>query len=360
MAAIASLIPELAEAIERGSKEQRARTLEQVTALFLQGAAAFNEDHVALFDGVLIHLIHEIETKTLSALSSRLAPISNAPLQVLRRLARDDDIAVAGPVLLQSSRLREIDLVDIAQSKSQAHLLAISSRAALSPSVTDVLVSRGDRDVARNMAVNENAKFSEIGYAALVRRARDDGSLAERIGQRSDVPPHLFRTLIVHATEVVKDKLLASTKPERQQEIRDILSKVSNEIIAKAPQHDFTQALAKIEALQAAGKLGESELAGFAKANLFLETVAALSVLCTIPLEVVDRLVSGDRPDPVLIMCKAKGFDWSTARAIILVRQASTQASARALQTAMDNFDRLAPTTAERVLRFWQARQSHP
>lgn len=359
MAALASLIPELEDAIERGSPEQRFRTLDQVTDLFLQGAGQFSEEHVDLFDDVLARLVLEIETRALAKLSAKLAPIANAPMRLVRRLAREDDIAVAGPVLLQSARLSEIDLVDIAQSKGQAHLLAISSRESLTPGVTDVLVSRGDRDVARNLANNEKATFSEIGYAGLVRRARDDGFLAERIGQRADVPPHLFRTLIVHATELVQQKLLASTKPERQQEIRSILAKVSHEMAGNSQQRDFTTAKTAVRALVEAGNLNESQLAGFAKAGLFEETVVALSTLCSIPIDVVDRLLSGDRADPILIMCKAHGFDWATARAIIFVRPHPQHVSARNIQSAMDNFDRLAPSTAERVLRFWQARQSH-
>lgn len=359
MAALDTLIPELEHAIESGSPRQRARTLEQVTKLFLQSATHLTDEHVELFDDVLSRLVVEIETLALVQLSNNLAPIANAPLRLLRRLARDDDIAVAGPVLLTSTRISEIDLVDIAQSKSQAHLLAISSRQALTPAVTDVLVSRGDRDVARAVANNEKAMFSEIGYAGLVRRARDDGFLAEKIGQRPDVPPHLLRTLIAHASEVVRDKLLASTRPERQHEIRSIISKISHAMAQKAPQRDFGAAERATAALAAAGNLDESQLLGFAKAGMYEESIAALSALCHIPLDVVDRLVGGDRPDPILIMCKANGFDWATARAIMLLRPQGANVSPRAIQSAMDNFDRLAQSTAERVLRFWQARQSH-
>jgi len=76
-------------------------------------------------------------------LSAQLAPIGNAPVNVIQRLARDDEITVAGPVLAQSPRLSPTDLVDIAETKSQAHLLAISGREAIAPMVTDVLVHRG-------------------------------------------------------------------------------------------------------------------------------------------------------------------------------------------------------------------------
>src|SRR5215510_3851867 len=107
MSASPSLIPELEEVIQNGTPERRAETLKRITAYFLDGASRFNDDHVRLFDEVFSRLITEIETKARSELSQRLAPVGNAPVDVVRTLAKDDDIAVAGPVIKQSSRLAE-------------------------------------------------------------------------------------------------------------------------------------------------------------------------------------------------------------------------------------------------------------
>ena len=105
------------------------KRLPRITTSVRRGAQHFNDDHVGLFDDVLCQLIAEIETKARAELSRRMAPIANAPTELVRRLAHDDDISVAGPVLEQSPRLAETDLVDIAETKGQAHLLAISGRA---------------------------------------------------------------------------------------------------------------------------------------------------------------------------------------------------------------------------------------
>src|SRR5262245_54592649 len=113
MGARASLIPELEDVLRNGSAKKRTETLHRNTDLFLQGATSFGDEHVALFDDVLMRLIEEIEAKARAELSRRLAPIENAPVEVVRRLAKDDDITVAGPVLLRSPRLREADLLDI-------------------------------------------------------------------------------------------------------------------------------------------------------------------------------------------------------------------------------------------------------
>src|ERR1700720_4718141 len=124
MSAQQSLIIELEEAINIGSAEKRVETLRRVTDLFLNDADRLSETQIGVFDDVLCHLIKRIETKALVGLSGHLAPVDNSPIEVIRRLARNDEITVAGPVLSQSARLTTNDLVEIAGNKSQQHLLA--------------------------------------------------------------------------------------------------------------------------------------------------------------------------------------------------------------------------------------------
>src|SRR5580704_1783057 len=217
-----SLIPELEEVIQHGTRKKRADALERITILFLDSANRFGDDQIDLFDDVFGLLIEEIETKSRAELSNRLAPVENAPVKVLRTLANDDDISVAGPVLKLAPRLPETDLLDVARTKSQAHLRAISSRKILGEVVTDVLVRRGDRDVARTVAGNRGAKLSTHSFVNLVKRAEDDGVLAEKVGARLDIPAPLFRDLLIKATAVVRDRLLASAPPDIKSEINRI------------------------------------------------------------------------------------------------------------------------------------------
>ena len=181
--------------------------------------------------------------------------------------------------------------------------------------------------------------------------------LAEKVGLRPDIPARLFRDLLLKATEVVQQRLFASAKPETQAEIRRVLAKVSTEVAAKAAPRDYSAAQRTVEALHAAGKLDEATLVDFAKAAKYEETVAALSSLCAVPIDVVDRLMGGDRPDPVLILCKSAGWGWPTVKAIIQSRPHGKGASSQALDGAYTNFERLSPATAQRVMRFWQVRK---
>lgn len=355
MGAPASLLPELEDVVRHGSAEKRAETLRRITTLFLDSAPNFNDEHVALFDDVIGCLIDEIEAKALAELARRIAPVPNAPAGVVRRLAKSDDIEVAGPVL-KDAKIDDPDLMYIAETKSQAHLLALSSRMGISEPLSDILVVRGDREVARSIATNHHAQLSEGAFSTLVKRAEQDGMLAEKVGLRTDIPPRLFRQLLMQASDVVQRRLLAQAKPETRAEIRRVLAKVTDEVAAKAAPRNYTAALAAVRALHKDRKLSEADIADFAKAGKYEETIAALATLCAVPVEVVDRLMSGERADPVLILARAAGFGWPTVREIINARPGA-KAKTQTLDAAFENFERLTAATAQRVVRFWQVRQ---
>jgi uncharacterized protein (DUF2336 family) len=358
MAAAVSLIPELEDVIQHGTHERRVDALQRITALFVHGAGAYSDEHVALFDDVFGLLIDEIETQARAELSSRLAPIGNAPVRVLRALAGDDDIAVAGPVLKLAPRLAEADLIDVAKTKSQAHLRAISARQALGEAVTDVLVKRGDREVARRVADNQGARISHNGFVSLVKRAEDDGILAEKVGLRSDVPEPMFHELLSKATVVVRNRLLASATGEGKAEIQRVLAKVAKEVGKRVGPRDYGAAQRVVLSLDRAGRLDEAAIAAFCGEGKFEEAIAALATLSKVPIAVVDRLMFGERPDPVLILCRAINFSWPTVRAIIKLRPDGKGTSNQGLDSAFANYERLANGTAQRVVRFWKVRQA--
>ena len=358
MGAAISLIPELEDVLQHGSRHKRAETLRRITALFLHGAGHFGDAHIDLFDDVFGLLIEEIETKARAELAHRLAPVVNAPVKVIRTLAGDDDISVAGPVLKLAPRLKEADLLDLARTKSQAHLQAIATRHSLAEAVTDVLVRRGDREVARSVADNRGARISQTSFVRLVERAGADGVLAEKVGLRPDIPAQLFRELLSRATAVVHKRLLAAASPELKTEIRRVLERVSNEVGARVGPRDFRAAQRIVLGLHRVGGVTEAALAAFAGDGRYEETVAALAALCKVPLNIAERLMGGERPDPVLILCKAAEMSWSTVKLVVTVRPDGAPPSSQGLETAFVNYEQLSVSTARRVVRFWQVRRN--
>jgi uncharacterized protein (DUF2336 family) len=359
MATQESLIAELEDAIKAGTSEKRVETLRRVTDLFLADADRLNETQIGLFDDVLCHLIKRIETKALVELSEHLAPVDNAPIEVIQRLARDDELAVAGPVLSQSARLTTGDLVEIAGTKGQGHLLAISGRNQLEEAVTDALLDRGNREVVHRLARNEGARFSETGFATLVQTAETDGGLAEKIGLRLDLPLRLLRDLLLKATEAVRSRILSLASPETRDKIQHVLAKTLNEVSREAlAPRDFTMARQSIRLMQEQGKLTEALVLELANARKYEEMVAALAALCSASIELVAPLVKSDRNEGLLIACKAAGLKWPTVNAIVRNRFAHHSIADHDLAHAKGEFLRLSQSSAQRVLRFWQVRST--
>jgi uncharacterized protein (DUF2336 family) len=250
------LISELEDAVQGGSAEKRVETLRRVTDLFLDDADRLNEQQISVFDDVLVHLIQRIETKALVQLSTALAPVAQAPVQAVGRLARHKEISIAGPILTQSNRLSDNDLIEIARANGQAHLLAISGRSSLNTNVTDVLIERGDHNVTHRLARNAGARFSEAGYSAMVKKAEADGGLAEKLGLRLDIPLKLLRELLARATDAVRSRLLASASPEVQHQIQQALAGIAKEIGLEATgPRDFTASDSLVKELNRTGNL---------------------------------------------------------------------------------------------------------
>jgi hypothetical protein len=357
MSAQQSLIAELEDAIKSGSADKRVETLRRVTDLFLTDADRLNEAQIGLFDDVLCHLIKRIETKALVELSGHLAPVDNSPIEVIRQLARNDEIAVAGPVLTQSARLTTDDLVEIAGSKSQQHLLAISGRGELEEVVTDVLLDRGDQEIVHRLARNAGARFSETGFTTLVRNAETDESLAEKLGLRLDIPLRMLRDLLLKATDAVRARLLALAPPETKDEIQRVLAKISNEVSREASaSRDFTQAQHNILLMKKEGRLNEEAMLEFANRRLYEQMVAALSMLSSASIELIASLMKGARSNGLLIPCKAAGLKWPTVSVILCNRFAHHTMSDADLALAKEDYLRLSQASAQRVLRFWEVR----
>ncbi|MFY9695325.1 MAG: DUF2336 domain-containing protein [Xanthobacteraceae bacterium] len=256
-------------------------------------------------------------------------------------------------MLEHSLCLEDPDLLEVARSKSQQHLLAISNRSQIAETITDILVRRGDRDVVRAVAGNSGARLSPNGLSTLVRKAEKDGVLAEKVGLRADLPEPLLRLLFTKAVRVVQKRLLAAATPETRAKILHVLSAISDENETNAPPQIGTAAESATPAVQSEFELDEMIIAKLAGEGNHEETVLGLSKLCKIPIQSVHRLIGSKGGDPALVLCRALGFGWPTARAIILLQTQGLGMSAHSLELKNRHFDKLSIPGCQDVMRLW-------
>jgi hypothetical protein len=351
-----SIITELEEAVRSGSSAKRVSTLRQVTELFLRDGERLSDDQVALFDDVLCHLVARVETRVRAELGTRLAPLDYAPSGVIEHLAWDDEIAVAGTVLANSTRLRTETLVEIAKAKGQDHLSAISGRTCLPEAVTDVIVERGERKVIRKLARNASARFSEAGYSGMVLHAEADDDLTEALGLRTDLPLKFLRDLLRRATEAVRARLAAIAPSELQAEIGRVLKTLINKATEEGQQtRDFSVAEGVVRRMKGLNELNDAKITDFAKAKKMDEVAASLAILNnSAPTDIMARVLEGLRADLVLIPCKSAGLNWPTVETILCHRPIRRRIDGATLDLARKDYEKLSAETAERTLRFWQ------
>ena len=349
-----SIIAELEDAVRNGSSEKRVDTLRQVTDLFLHDGERLSDDQVKVFDDVLCILVARVETRAKAELSQRLAPLDYAPFEVIQHLARDNDIAVAGAVLANSSRLRTSDLVEIASTQGQDHLLAISGRSNLPEAVTDVIVDRGERKVIRKLANNASARFSDAGYSGIVAHAEADDELTEILGLRIDLPISFLRDLLRRATDAVRARLMSVAPPELQEEIKRILKAIAGAARVDPPSRDFSRAEKLVKLMKGMNELNDATIIKFAETKKSDEVAASLAILNNAPTEMMARLLEGPRSDLVLIPCKSAGLSWTAVESVLQHRPSKQKIDELTLKVANRDFGKLSVETAQRTLRFWQ------
>ena len=352
-----SFLRDLDEAVSRGTPESRARALWHTTDLMVAGR--YSDDEIWTFGEVIGRLADEIEVTARAQLARRLARFDGAPANIIHKLAFDDSIEVAGPILEQSTRLEPYALVANVCTKSQSHLLAISKRETLDETVTDVLVTRGDQEVVNSVATNNGARLSEFGFLHMVQRAEGDSILAEHLGLRKDIPRHVFQQLIAKASEDVKRRL-QEERPEMVEHIQSTVSDVAGALQSKFGPVSRSYFVAKrvVATQHRQGNLNENSISVYARTHKLEEVTIGLSLLCALPADVIERALLDKNRETLLILAKALDFCWATTMALLFLGAKDHRITAKELHDLEREFGRLNIETSRSVLEFYQSRKN--
>jgi uncharacterized protein (DUF2336 family) len=351
-------LSDLDDAVLRGTAESRIRALWHTTDLLIAGR--YSDDEIWTFGEVIGRLAAEIEVAARAQLARRLARFDKAPVNIIHKLAFDDEIEVAAPILQESERLEDYALVANVCTKSQPHLLAITKRKSLDEVVTDVLVERGNQEVVSSVANNSGARFSEFGFLHMIKRAEGDSILAEQLGLRKDIPRHLFQQLIAKASDDVK-KRLESERPAMVDQIQYSVSDITGELQSKFGPVSRSYFVAKrlVATQHQQGNLNENSISLYARSHRLDEVTIGLSLLCALPGDVIERALLDQKREMLLILAKALGFSWATTMALLFLGARDHRITAKDLRDLEAEFGRLNVGTSRSVLEFYQSRK-HP
>jgi uncharacterized protein (DUF2336 family) len=225
--------------------------------------------------------------------------------------------------------------------------------------VTDVLVVRGNHQVVTSTAGNRGARFSAAGMSTLVDRAREHADLALCVWARPDIPRHDLVKLFAQASEILRGRLEAAD-PRRTALIRTAVAEAADAIqaTARAGSHEHAQALDHVRSLHSRGQLDEARLQGFAREGNFDRTAVALSLMCDLPIGLVERALVQSEPEQILVLAKAIDLSWETAKAVLILQAGRGGLPKERLNVWFASFFRLQPKTAQAALQFYRLRDN--
>ena len=101
--------------------------------------------------------------------------------------------------------------------------------------------------------------------------------------------------------------------------------------------------------------ISEASVHGPAHAQDFEKTVVALSRLGVFSVDLVERALLDEGEDMVLLLAKAAGCSWTTARELLLMYAANRSLKPDDITLAFERYRKLSQQTARNIVRFLRA-----
>lgn len=348
-----SCLAEIEALSHETSSDKRRQVLNRVADLFVITNDQQSREDVDAFGSVMERVAYELEVEARAELSKRLCEVEKAPHDLVRKLA-SDDICVARPVLERSGALTDKDLIEIARTRGQSHMHAISKRPTLSSPVTDVILEHGENAVLVEVTRNDGAEFSSSGLGVLTAKAWQNSDLLTALGSRSDLSEDLVGKIKQRVAQRLKQEMGSKNAPSDITNVDALIDRST----ATLDIDGLEKSNAELTELANNKQLNEGDLVALAKAGRLSETVHALSVLTGLDHRMISHCFLKAEITALGIVCKANGFKSQTFLAFAQTRNGKNGIDARAIAHAMRDYDKLSQSNAKRTLRFLKVRNS--
>lgn len=356
--ATASRLPDLIALAEENSSEKRRALLRELTDHFFGSATTRTETEDGLYGAVLARLADDMETAVRTELAARFADAPDAPHTLIRRLA-NDEASVAAPVLSNSPVLTDEDLLGVVRQHGQDHLRAVSTRASVSEAVSDVIVERGDDETLGTLLRNDGARLSRKASETAVERARSNPALHEATVSRASLPPDLLNDMYFVVEARLRTRILEQNARLDPALLESALAAGRARVASDdgTLPADYSECLAYVEELRAAGQLTPQMLARFLRSGGRTSFLIALAQLSDIDFHTARQIVERRELDALAVVCKAADLDralFLTYAVVLLNDDGDAMAKAHAYARMYADLSREA---ALRTLRFWRMRR---
>jgi hypothetical protein len=164
----ADLTADFSAFLARAPSAKRASMLLSLVDLFAAVADRIGDPAIDVFDALFLAQLSITDHDTLVAVSTRLSALPNAPPKLIRALADNDSVDIAGPVLARSQRLDASDLARCAATQGQDHLHALCHRTEIPEVLSAALIKHGGRSVIDRLAQTDGVRYLASDFALLL------------------------------------------------------------------------------------------------------------------------------------------------------------------------------------------------
>ena len=339
------------------SSEERRALLRRATEALSQPAHAVTDAEFGELDELLSEVAEEYSLAVRIEFARLVAASVGRFCGTASRFALDE-IEVAAPVLRQS-QLPDETLLKVVREKSQAHMMAVTKRAVLSPALSHALVERGDDAVVGSLLENKGAAIAEATFDMVAKRAETAPALHGPLVGRQDVPLDLLHGLYQKCETALRreimDKFQSVDPGELEKAFQRSRSRIT-ENYASVPG-DMSASRKRLANLHAMGPVKPQILPGILREGPSARTLfkLALAELVDVDFGVVDRAVEACDLDTLALLCRGARFD----RALFVTLAVGLDQTAQGLSAAEQFgalYESVPAEAAQRALRFWKVR----
>jgi uncharacterized protein (DUF2336 family) len=240
------------------------------------------------------------------ALAVSLKDSADAPAHVVRRLAHDQELKVAGPVLQHSPVLGDADLIDVVENGPIKGVLnAIAKRRNVSEAVSTIVVNRAiavpeDSSAVGDLLANQTAKISGGTMDRIIDVAPDQEDWHRPLAARKDLGSERMTRVASIPSDGILETMAA--RSDLDQSALAALSKVVSRRMAELRQQNDAVAAASrppaadtfLNAVMKGGKVGPVS--------------AAIALRAGISTDVTQRILTSKNAKAVLALAWKAGL----------------------------------------------------
>lgn len=303
-----------------------------------------------LANDLLLSLAHKVEEQVRVQMANKLAGCDWAPRGIIRFLAFDAP-SVAETVIRQSTVLEADDLIELAETGSEAHRVMIAQRQHIGIAVSDAAAAPSEIKVLRELAQNHSARLSDRTMDQCFTAADEDDDIARHLIERDDLPPGIIDKLTRKISGAVRDQV------EKHFDLNPgDLAGVGSEVTTPINAEDEEEEIKKlVERMSATGELDGTTVVRALTDGKILFFDHAMADLCGLPVENWRAALGASSMRATALACRAARIDKSLFPSVVRGMQKAGRIQddlpSDAMMSAANIFQKFTPGSAHDALR---------